>query len=129
MQKIVAGGRAVRALRAADRRGARARARDLEQGYKVEHIDDDLKQYPTLSFYRQGEFIDLCRGPHIPHAGKVGAFKLLSASPAPTGRTTRPASSSSASTAPPSSARRTSTPTCTSSRRRRSATTACSASS
>jgi threonyl-tRNA synthetase len=30
-----------------------------------------------LSFYRQGEFIDLCRGPHIPNAGKVGAFKLL----------------------------------------------------
>lgn len=50
---------------------------DLKQSYKVEHIDDDLKQYPTLSFYRQGEFIDLCRGPHIPHAGKIGAFKIL----------------------------------------------------
>src|SRR5207237_3883404 len=57
---------------------ARGLVEDLKQGYKVEHIDDDLKQYPTLSFYRQGEFIDLCRGPHIPHAGKVGAFKLLS---------------------------------------------------
>ncbi len=57
---------------------ARELVRDLGQGYKVEHIDDDLKQYPTLSFYRQGEFIDLCRGPHIPNAGKVGAFKLLS---------------------------------------------------
>jgi threonyl-tRNA synthetase len=57
---------------------ARALVGDLGQGYKVEHIDDDLKQYPSLSFYRQGEFIDLCRGPHIPHAGKVGAFKLLS---------------------------------------------------
>jgi threonyl-tRNA synthetase len=57
---------------------ARALCQDLGQGYKVEHIDDDLKQYPSLSFYRQGEFIDLCRGPHIPHAGKVGAFKLLS---------------------------------------------------
>jgi threonyl-tRNA synthetase len=56
---------------------ARALCQDLGQGYKVEHIDDDLKQYPTLSFYRQGEFIDLCRGPHIPDAGKVGAFKLL----------------------------------------------------
>jgi threonyl-tRNA synthetase len=56
---------------------ARALVEELGQGYKVEHIDDDLKQYPTLSFYRQGEFIDLCRGPHIPHAGKVGAFKLL----------------------------------------------------
>jgi threonyl-tRNA synthetase len=57
---------------------ARGLVEDLKQGYKVEHIDDDLKQYPSLSFYRQGEFIDLCRGPHIPHAGKIGAFKLLS---------------------------------------------------
>jgi threonyl-tRNA synthetase len=57
---------------------ARALCADLAQGYKVEHIDDELKQYPTLSFYRQGEFIDLCRGPHIPSAAKVGAFKLLS---------------------------------------------------
>jgi threonyl-tRNA synthetase len=51
---------------------------DLKQVLKVEHIDDDLKKYPTLSFYRQGEFIDLCRGPHIPHAGRIGAFKILS---------------------------------------------------
>jgi threonyl-tRNA synthetase len=57
---------------------ARALCQDLGQGYKIEHIDDDLKQYPNLSFYRQGEFIDLCRGPHIPHAGKIGAFNLLS---------------------------------------------------
>lgn len=56
----------------------RALCADLGQGYKVEHIDDDLKKYPSLSFYRQGEFIDLCRGPHLPHAGKIGAFKLLS---------------------------------------------------
>jgi threonyl-tRNA synthetase len=57
---------------------ARGLVEDLGQHYKVEHIDDDLKQFPSLSFYRQGEFIDLCRGPHIPHAGRVGAFKLLS---------------------------------------------------
>src|SRR6202035_4913795 len=38
----------------------------------------ELKQYPSLSFYRQGEFIDLCRGPHIPNAGKIGAIKLMS---------------------------------------------------
>jgi threonyl-tRNA synthetase len=56
---------------------ARQLCQDLGQGYKVEHIDDDLKKFPSLSFYRQGEFIDLCRGPHIPHAGKVGAFKVL----------------------------------------------------
>jgi threonyl-tRNA synthetase len=57
---------------------ARALVADLGQGYKVEHIDDELKQFPSLSFYRQGEFIDLCRGPHIPHAGRIGAFKLVS---------------------------------------------------
>ncbi len=50
----------------------------IDQTYKVEHIDDELKKYASVSFYRQGEFIDLCRGPHLPHAGKVGAFKLLS---------------------------------------------------
>jgi threonyl-tRNA synthetase len=49
---------------------------DLKQPLKVEHIDEGLKDYATISFYRQGEFIDLCRGPHIPAAGKVGAFKL-----------------------------------------------------
>jgi threonyl-tRNA synthetase len=57
---------------------ARALVADIQQGYKVEHIDEELKQFPSLSFYRQGEFIDLCRGPHIPHAGRIGAFKLLS---------------------------------------------------
>jgi threonyl-tRNA synthetase len=57
---------------------ARQFVADLGQTYKVEHIDDELKKYPTLSFYRQGEFIDLCRGPHLPHAGKIGAFKILS---------------------------------------------------
>src|SRR6202044_3329557 len=57
---------------------ARTLCADLQQSYKVEHIDDVLKQFPTVSFYRQGDFIDLCRGPHLPHAGRVGAFKLLS---------------------------------------------------
>src|SRR6476469_1106507 len=57
---------------------ARQFVEDLGQGFKVEHIDDELYKYGVLSFYRQGEFVDLCRGPHVPHAGKVGAFKLLS---------------------------------------------------
>jgi threonyl-tRNA synthetase len=51
---------------------------DMAQAYKVEHITGVLSQFPTLSFYRQGEFIDLCRGPHVPHAGRIGAFKILS---------------------------------------------------
>lgn len=57
---------------------ARALCLDMAQAYKVEHIDDDLKKYPSLSFYRVGNFVDLCRGPHIPHSGRIGAFKLLS---------------------------------------------------
>ena len=52
--------------------------RDLEQSFKVEHIEGGLDEHQTLSFYRQGEFIDLCRGPHVPSAGAIGAFKLLS---------------------------------------------------
>ncbi len=57
---------------------ARQFVEELGQGYKTEHIDEELHKFGILSFYRQGEFVDLCRGPHIPHAGKVGAFKLLS---------------------------------------------------
>lgn len=57
---------------------ARQFCADLGQSYKVEHITDELEKFGVLSFYRQGEFVDLCRGPHIPSAGKVGAFKLLS---------------------------------------------------
>jgi threonyl-tRNA synthetase len=57
---------------------ARRLCGDLGQTLKVEHIDEELHKYGVLSFYRQGEFVDLCRGPHIPHAGKVGAVKLLS---------------------------------------------------
>ena len=57
---------------------ARKFVADLGQTFKVEHIDEELHKYGVLSFYRQGEFVDLCRGPHIPHAGKVGAYKLLS---------------------------------------------------
>jgi threonyl-tRNA synthetase len=52
--------------------------RDLGQTLKVEHIQEGLADHATLSFYRQGEFLDLCRGPHIPSAGAIGAFKLLS---------------------------------------------------
>jgi threonyl-tRNA synthetase len=52
--------------------------RDLGQSLKVEHINEGLADEATVSFYRQGEFIDLCRGPHVPSAGAIGAFKLLS---------------------------------------------------
>jgi threonyl-tRNA synthetase len=35
---------------------------------------------PTVSLYRQGDFVDLCRGPHVPSTGAIKAFKLLSSS-------------------------------------------------
>lgn len=50
---------------------------DLNQDLKVEHIETGLADQPTVSFYRQGEFVDLCRGPHIPDAGKIKAIKLM----------------------------------------------------
>ncbi|MEN6558845.1 MAG: threonine--tRNA ligase, partial [Thermoguttaceae bacterium] len=52
--------------------------RDLGQGLKVEHLQEGLAVEPTVSCYRQGEFIDLCRGPHVPSAGAIAAFKVLS---------------------------------------------------
>jgi threonyl-tRNA synthetase len=46
--------------------------------YKLEMIRD--LQDGSISFYQQGEFTDLCRGPHVPHTGFVKAFKLLKVS-------------------------------------------------
>ncbi len=57
---------------------ALAICRDLRQDLKVEHLQTGLADHNTLSFYRQGEFIDLCRGPHVPSPKSIGAFKLLS---------------------------------------------------
>ena len=51
---------------------------DLKQEFKVEHIQTGLADDDTLSFYQQGEFVDLCRGPHVPSPKRIGAFKLLS---------------------------------------------------
>jgi threonyl-tRNA synthetase len=52
--------------------------RGLGQSLKVEHLQEGLAENAVVSFYRQGEFVDLCRGPHVPTAGAIGAFKLLS---------------------------------------------------
>ena len=50
-----------------------------DEPYKVQLIQD-LKEGEEISFYRQGEFTDLCAGPHLESTGKVKAIKLLSAS-------------------------------------------------
>lgn len=50
--------------------------RDMGEEYKAQIIED-IPQSDTLTLYRQGDFIDLCRGPHLPSTGKLGkAFRL-----------------------------------------------------
>jgi threonyl-tRNA synthetase len=52
--------------------------RDRGESYKVEIIEGI--DAPTVSLYAQGDFIDLCRGPHVASTGAIKAFKLLSSS-------------------------------------------------
>jgi threonyl-tRNA synthetase len=63
---------------------ARAVLVEREQPFKVEIIDDlraaserDDTPMPPTTFYRQGPFLDLCRGPHVAHTGLIGPFRLL----------------------------------------------------
>lgn len=51
--------------------------RNRDDRFKVEIIQD-LPESETLTVYRQGEFADLCRGPHLPATGRVKVFKLMS---------------------------------------------------
>ena len=50
---------------------------EKNEPYKVELIND-LPEGEVISFYKQGDFVDLCKGPHIPSTGAVKAIKLLS---------------------------------------------------
>ena len=54
---------------------------ERQEPYKVELIKE-LPEGEVISFYKQGEFVDLCRGPHLPSTGKVKAVKLTSMSSA-----------------------------------------------
>lgn len=49
--------------------------RNLNEEYKAKIIED-IPAHETISIYKQGEFTDLCRGPHVPSTGKLKAFKL-----------------------------------------------------
>ncbi len=53
--------------------------KDKNEDYKVELIED-LPEGEVISFYKQGEFTDLCAGPHLTSTGKVKAIKILSSS-------------------------------------------------
>ena len=52
---------------------------ELGEDYKVEIIEDIIPEGEEVSVYRQGEWFDVCRGPHLPSTGKLPkAFKLMS---------------------------------------------------
>lgn len=51
--------------------------KEKNQPYKIELIEA-LPEDAVISFYKQGEFVDLCAGPHLPSTGRVKAIKLLS---------------------------------------------------
>ncbi len=50
--------------------------RDMGEKYKAQIIED-IPEQEEISLYKQGEFIDLCRGPHVPTTAKLKAFKLM----------------------------------------------------
>jgi threonyl-tRNA synthetase len=52
--------------------------RNRGETYKVELLKDLPGDVKTVSLYHQGDYVDLCRGPHIPSTGMIRAFKLLS---------------------------------------------------
>ena len=53
--------------------------KDLDEPYKVELIEE-LPEGEEISFYKQGDYVDLCAGPHLMSTGLVKAFKLTSSS-------------------------------------------------
>ena len=61
-----------------DREEAKRVFGELGEGYKVEIIDDIIPEGEAVSVYRQGDWFDVCRGPHLPSTGKLGeGFKLM----------------------------------------------------
>jgi threonyl-tRNA synthetase len=77
MAKIISAGEPFERF-VTDRKEAIELVEGMSQKLKSEHIRTGLAEHSTVSFYRQGEFVDLCRGPHIPDAKRIKAFKLLS---------------------------------------------------
>lgn len=60
-----------------DRNDAIAHFENMGEKYKAELISD-LPEDEVITIYRQGDWIDLCRGPHVPSTGRIGkAFKLM----------------------------------------------------
>ena len=79
MRKIVKEGYSLE-YREMDRKEAIKYYEDLGEIYKVEILKDLGDDVEKVSFYKQGEFEDLCKGPHIPTIKPIKAIKLLSVS-------------------------------------------------
>ncbi len=61
-----------------EREAAKQAFADLGESYKVQIIEDIIKPGEELSIYRQGDWFDVCRGPHLPSTGKLPkAYKLM----------------------------------------------------
>ena len=61
-----------------DREQAKKTFGDIGEDYKVEIIEDIIPEGEEVSVYRQGDWFDVCRGPHLPSTGKLGkGFKLM----------------------------------------------------
>ncbi|MDR2524419.1 MAG: threonine--tRNA ligase [Candidatus Nomurabacteria bacterium] len=76
MRRIIAGKlEFVRTEKTVDE--ALAWARDNDQPYKLELIEELRDAGEPISFYSCGDFVDLCRGPHLANTSEVGAFKLM----------------------------------------------------
>ena len=76
MKKIIKGDLPIERF-VLSRKDALKLMKGFKESYKVELIDD-LPEGEAISFYKQGAFTDLCRGPHLPSTGKIKAFKLTS---------------------------------------------------
>ena len=62
-----------------DRQSAKAAFADISEHYKVEIIEEIIPEDEEVSIYSQGDWFDVCRGPHLPSTGKLPiAFKLTS---------------------------------------------------
>ncbi len=56
---------------------AQAMLTEKKQCFKLERLAD-IPEDAVISFYKTGDFVDLCRGPHVENAGQIGAVKLMS---------------------------------------------------
>ncbi len=77
MKKIVKEGLALEQFELSPQE-AIAKLKEMDEPYKVELCEEHADKGEPISFYKQGEFIDLCAGPHLMTTAPVKAFKLIS---------------------------------------------------